>query len=59
MITNLLTEFLLKIYLRLSFLSLVKICNHKRLGIYYLLSSIGSGITFLSFTYLLFKEINY
>ena len=35
----------LKIYLRLSFLSLVKICNHKRLGIYYLLSAFIFGIS--------------
>ena len=32
-------------FLRLSFLSLVKICNHKRLGIYYLLSAFIFGIS--------------
>ena len=33
------------LFLRLSFLSLVKICNHKRLGIYYLLSAFIFGIS--------------
>ena len=47
----------LKISSGISFLSLVKNCNHKRLGIYYLLSALIFGISATSFSVLVRIEL--